>query len=106
MKKFKDSITAGVGTLISAIGTSLQPNEVLEMISLIITIIGAVLTLVMSLYNWWKNAKKDDKITKEELNEGAKILADGVEKIKNLTEGGKKNADIKGSADKDSESNQ
>lgn len=101
MKNFKDTLTAGIGTIISAIGTSLQPNEILEMISLIITIIGAALTLLMSLYTWWKNAKKDGKIDKEEFEDGVKIVTDGLDEIKNTIKKGEED-ESKGNTNKNS----
>ena len=68
----KEVIGAGAGTLLSATGTALQTNEVLSTIQLVITIIGGLLTIAMALLNWWKNAKKDGKIDKEEIK--AKLL--------------------------------
>ena len=90
MKNFKDCVSAGIGTLISAVGTSLQTNEILETVSLIITILGAILTITMSILTWWRNAKKDGKITKEEIDDGLKIVSDGVNEIKEITKKGEK----------------
>ena len=45
----KDNIIYGsIGTALSIIGTSLQTNEVLETISLIITIIGGIITFIIT----------------------------------------------------------
>lgn len=74
-------IGGGLGTILSATGTALQTNEVLQTISLIITIIGGLLTIVMAGITWWKNAKKDGKITEDEIKEGVDILQEGIEKI-------------------------
>ena len=83
-------IGSSVGTSISAIGTGLQTNEVWQTISLIITIIGGLITviiglmsLVKSIKNWWIKAKEDGKIDKEELEELKTIVKDGTEEIKN-----------------------
>lgn len=70
------------GTGVSAVGTASQTNEVLQTISLIITIVGALITIIMALVNWWRNAKKDGKITKEEIQDGIDIVMGGVEDIK------------------------
>lgn len=104
MKNFKDCVSAGIGTIISAVGTGLQTNEILETISLIITILGAVLTITMSILTWWRNAKKDGKITKEEIDDGLKIMGDGINEIKDLTKGDKKD-ELKGNTEEDSRSN-
>ena len=38
--------------------------------------------IIIPLWNWYKNAKKDGKITKEEIEEGVKIVSDGSQNIK------------------------
>ena len=81
----KDKLICGsIGTALSAVGTGLQPNDVLEMISLIITIIGGIITfIVMPLLSWYKKSKADDgTIDADEAQEAIKIIADGSEKIK------------------------
>ena len=79
----EELIGGSVGTTLSAVGTGLQTNEVLQTISLVITIIGGLITfIIVPLVNWYKNAKKDGKIDKEELKNGIDIIVDGTEKIK------------------------
>ncbi len=76
-------LVGSVGTGLGVVGTSMQVNELLQIISMIITIIGGIITfIVLPLLNWYKNAKADGKITKEEMKEGIKIIEDGTEKIK------------------------
>ena len=81
----KNNIIYGsIGTALSAIGTGLQTNEVLETVSLIITIIGGIITFIISpLISWYNKSKTDDsKIDADEVQEAIKIIADGSEKIK------------------------
>ena len=81
----KDNIIYGsIGTVLSAIGTGLQTNEVLETISLIITIIGGIITfIIMPLINWYNKNKADDsKIDTDEVKEAIEIITHGSEKIK------------------------
>lgn len=76
-------ITGAVGTTLSAVGTGLQTNDILQTISLVITIIGGIITfIVVPLLNWYKNAKKDGKIDADELKDGINIVVDGSEKVK------------------------
>ncbi len=83
-------ITGAVGTSISVIGTATQTNELLQTISLVVTIVGAVISMiVVPLLGWWNKAKKDGKITTEELEEGAKTLQQGIEDVKEETKKGK-----------------
>jgi len=76
-------IGGSIGTALSAIGTGLQTNDVLQTISLVITIIGGLITfIIVPLVNWYRNAKKDNKIDKDELKDGVDIIVEGSEKIK------------------------
>lgn len=83
-------IGGGIGTLLSATGTAIQPNEVLQTISLIITIIGGLITIVFAVITWYKNATKDGKIDKEEVKELIDIVQDGTENIKESLDDKKK----------------
>ena len=75
-------IGCSIGTALSAVGTGLQTNEVLQTISLVITIIGGLITfIIVPLVNWYKNAKKDGKIDANEINEALKTIKDGSEKV-------------------------
>lgn len=84
----KDELIGGsIGTALSAVGTGLQTNDILQTISLVITIIGGLITfIIVPLVTWYKNAKKDGKIDADELEEGVKIVIDGSEKIKGQVE--------------------
>lgn len=82
MKPFNELLAGLFGTGTCAVGTALQTNEVLQTISLIITILGGIVTLiVLPILNWWHKAKQDGKITTEEIKEGVETLNDGLEKL-------------------------
>ena len=84
----KEVIGSVIGTGVSAVGTGLQTNEILQTISIVLTIIGTLITIIMAILNWWRNAKKDGKITKEELDEGIDIIKNGVDEIKDQVKKG------------------
>ena len=92
----KDKLILGsIGTVLSAVGTCLQSNDVLETISLIITIIGGIITfIIMPLLNWYNKSKANDsKIDTDEVKEAIEIITRGSENIKdqiNNDEKGKK----------------
>lgn len=74
-------ITGGVGTALGVVGTVTQTNEILQTISFIVTIIGAIFSMIIvPIISWYNHAKKDGKITSDELKEGVDTLAEGVEK--------------------------
>lgn len=71
-----------VGTTLSAIGTATQTQEILQIVSLVITILGGVISfIVIPILNWYHKAKQDGKITIDEIKEGAETLEDGIEKL-------------------------
>ena len=77
----KEVIGAYLGTTLSAIGTSIQVDELMRYISLGITILGGIITLVTQIVAWVKRAKADGKITNEELVEGVSIVKENAEKL-------------------------
>lgn len=87
----KELIAGGIGTAVSAVGTATQTNELLQTISLVITIIGGLISFVIvPLVSWYQRAKKDGKIDKDEAKEGAQIIIEGSQAIKNQVEEQKK----------------
>ena len=87
----KELITGTIGTAVSAVGTATQTNEMLQTISLVITIIGGLITfIIVPIVSWYQKAKKDGKIDTNEAKEGAKIIIEGSQEIKNQVEEQKK----------------
>ena len=82
MTDLKTFISATLGATLGAVGTATQTNETLETISLIITIIGAILSfIVCPLLSWYNKAKKDGHIDSEEIEELTKHITKGVNEI-------------------------
>lgn len=87
----KELIYGGIGTAVSAVGTATQTNELLQTISLVITIIGGLISfIIVPLVSWYQRAKKDGKIDKDEAKESAQIIIEGSQAIKNQVEEQKK----------------
>ena len=85
--KIKEFVLGLIGTGMSSVGAIVDVNQVLSIISTIITIVGGILTLiVIPLITWWKKAKEDGKITKEEIDEATQIIKDGTEGLKDKKE--------------------
>lgn len=84
--KIKEFILGLIGTGMSSVGAIVDVNQVLSIISYVITIVGGILTLiVIPLITWWKRAKEDGKITKEEIDEATQIIQSGVEGLNDKT---------------------
>ena len=78
----KEFVGGAIGTALSAVGTGLQTNEVLQIISIVITILGGIISMiVIPLLNWYQKAKQDGKITKEELKDGIDVATTGIEQL-------------------------
>lgn len=81
----QEIITGSVGTGISFIGTAIQTNELLQTISLVISIIGGIITfIIVPLLTWYNKAKSDGKISKEETKECIDIVKTGTGEIKKI----------------------
>lgn len=79
----EEMITGSVGTVLSVVGTATQTNEILQTISLVITILGALFTyIIVPLIVWYKKSNEDGKITKDEIEDGIEIVKDGSKKVK------------------------
>ena len=78
-----DKLMCGVvGTAISAAGTGLAINEIQAIVSIVITIAGFIISvlipLIMKLIHKIKAAREDGKLTKEEVNDIASTVKEIV----------------------------
>lgn len=65
-----------VGNGLTYILAAIQQNEVLQIIEFVFSAILTIVILIYRIWHWWKEAKKDGKITEEELNELGGIVED------------------------------
>ena len=72
----------GLGNGGTYILTAFQTNEVFQIVELILAVLTSLVLLLYRLWSWWKEAKQDGKITKEEISEGLNIISNGVDEIK------------------------
>lgn len=69
------------GNVFQYLFTLLQTNQVFQYIELGLAIATSVVLLAYRLWKWYKEAKADGKITKEEIKEGVDIIKEGVDEI-------------------------
>lgn len=62
-----DELVGYAGSSVSAIFTITQTNEVFQTVQLILSILAVSVTIAYTVWKWWKNAKKDGKITIDEV---------------------------------------
>ena len=66
---------------VAGTSTAIQPNQVLQYVQLAITIIAGIISIILGLRAWWKDAKKDGKIDKDEVEEAIDIVMGGAKDI-------------------------
>ena len=90
----EDRIAVGLfGTILSATGASLSVNEVQAIISIVVTILGfiisVILPLIFKLVKKIRDAKKDGKVTIEEIEDmtetGKEIIDETIKFIDEKT---------------------
>lgn len=71
---------------IAVVGTAVQMDEVKQWISMAITIVAGIVSIALSIWKWWKSAKKDGKIDEKEIEDLQQILDHKKEKEENKDE--------------------
>ena len=85
MKKFRlDYIFDGIALALAGI----QIEEIFKWVQLSVGLFATLLSVAFTLWQWWKRAKKDGKITEEEINEGIDILNNGIDELKDKSKKG------------------
>lgn len=73
----------------------LQANETLQIIEFAISIFTSAVLIAYRIWRWYKAAKEDGKLTKEEIEEGLQIVIDGKEEIESQIADKDKRPEIK-----------
>ncbi|MBR3617357.1 MAG: hypothetical protein IKN46_01640 [Acholeplasmatales bacterium] len=78
------------GTAVSAVGAGLSVTEIQAIVSIVVTVLGFIISvlvpLFIKLYHKIKDAKADGKITKEELDDIVETGKEIVNKTKDVIE--------------------
>lgn len=80
MNKFEDGLlytVDGCGLLMSIV----QTEHVFQIIQLVLSIFATLITTAYIIYKWYKRAKADGKITKDELGELVTIINDTTDEV-------------------------
>ena len=70
---------------------ALQDNPILQGVQLGLSILTSIVLVAYRIWKWHNEATKDGKITKDEIEEGAKIISDGLEEVNDKVNGKDKN---------------
>ena len=85
----EDQMTAGIlGTMVSAVGAGLSVTDMQAIISIIVTVAGFIISVLIplfaKLYNKIMSAKEDGKIDKEEMEDIASTGKEIVDETKKV----------------------
>ena len=96
MYKNKDVLFSWFGSSTTLVLSFAQTKELLQIIQFIIGILCGLVTLAFTIYKWYNKAKKDGKITQEEVEDLFDIVNDGLEDVEREVENYAKNTRTKG----------
>lgn len=54
-------------SIVNIVLTSIQDNPVYQIVGLVLTILSLCVSIIYTIFKWYNEAKKDGKITSEEL---------------------------------------
>ena len=77
-----------LGNAVGIVFSAIQSNEVLSIISWIMTILATCISIAFTLYKWWEKASADGEIDEQEIDELGNIV-DGITKKGTHTDGKK-----------------
>lgn len=81
-----EEIALITGTSVCLTNTITQSNEVMQYINLSITILVGIVTIAYTIFKWYKKAKEDGQITKDEVEELIENVGDSIEDLTNKRE--------------------
>ena len=86
----KKELFGGIfGSVLSGTGATITLENTERIISVICSTCGIIITIVscilIPLIRWYKKAKSDGKISKEEIEEGKEIIKNGIDSVKDAS---------------------
>ena len=96
MYKAKDVLWSWFGSSATIVLSFTQTKELLQIIQFIVGILCGLVTLAFTIYKWYNKAKRDGKITMDEVEELVDIVSDGLEDVEKEVEEYAKNTGTKG----------
>lgn len=65
---------------------SLNTDRIFQTVTFILSALTALITFIYNIWKWYKDAKKDGKISIDELEEGVNVVKDGISDLKDEIE--------------------
>lgn len=70
----KNDVIATCANALQYAGVAVQTNETMQYIQLGLSILTSLIIIAFKLWRWYKEAKKDGKITADEITEALDII--------------------------------
>lgn len=71
-----------IGNATCLVANATSTTEVANVVSIIASVLASVVTIAYVIYKWYKRAKADGKITKEEVDELIDVVGEEIDKHK------------------------
>ena len=88
IKRMLEDIGGGTLWVLTAVTWAENVKVICQIISLVLSIVISLLIIGAKVIGWWKKAKADGKITKDEIDELGHIMNEGVNDIKEHLDSG------------------
>lgn len=85
----KDTVLPVSGNVLTYIIAFVQSNELFQIISFALSIITSIIIIAYKVWVWWREAKKDGKITEDEIKQLGDSIGGDVKNIHDKTKGDK-----------------
>lgn len=76
------------GNTLTYLFTTMQTNEIFQIIELVLSILTSLCIIFFKILTWYKKAKEDGKITKEEIEQLGEDISEDVENLKDKSKKG------------------
>ena len=86
-KTMKDNLNALFNSF-AVVGTLIQTEHVFQIISLVLTCVSVLISLILSLKKWYKQAKSDGRIDSDEIDEALSEINKATNEIKDTIDKG------------------
>lgn len=83
----KDTAISIGGNAFGYVLAVIQSNEVLQIISFVLSVMTSLIIIGYKVWVWWREAKKDGKITKDELQQLGDSISDDMKDLHDKTKG-------------------
>lgn len=83
----KDNLNA-IFNSFAIVGTLIQTEHIFQIISLVLTCVSVLVSLILSLKKWYKQAKSDGHIDSDEIDEALSEIDKATNEIKDTIDKG------------------